>query len=157
MKPEPKILDARSQSLKFEYWLHKPEKSTDWQRMSKLFTKQPMNWQKSRRFKSLGTITQSNNQVIPGNQRAALSLTRSRILTLTQQWQYLNFSRNSFYILSPASGVIGCRELISSRLYIRLRKLFTRWSSTFKHRLINELTWMLMFWKLTKSSTGRTK
>ena len=49
-----KILDARSQSLKFEYWLHRPEKSTECQRMSKLFTKQPMNSQKSR-FKSLDT------------------------------------------------------------------------------------------------------
>jgi len=28
-EPESKILVAWSQSLKFEYWLHRPEKSTE--------------------------------------------------------------------------------------------------------------------------------
>jgi len=27
-------------------------------------------------------------------------------MTLTQQWRYLNFTRNSFYILFPEKGII---------------------------------------------------
>jgi len=27
-------------------------------------------------------------------------------MTLTQQWWYLNFTRNSFYILFPEQGII---------------------------------------------------
>jgi len=29
LEPEPKMLDAEIQTLKFEYWLHRPEKSTE--------------------------------------------------------------------------------------------------------------------------------
>ena len=39
---------------------------------------------------------------LPGNQRATLSLPKGRIMMLMQQWQFLNFARNSFYILLPA-------------------------------------------------------
>jgi len=28
-------------------------------------------------------------------------------MTLTQQWRYLNFTRNSFYILFPEQGTIS--------------------------------------------------
>jgi len=42
------------------------------------------------------------NEGLPGNQRAALSLPKGCIMTLTQQWRYLNFAGNSFYILLPA-------------------------------------------------------
>jgi len=31
---------------------------------------------------------------------------RNSIMTLTQQWRYLNFTRNSFYILFPEQGII---------------------------------------------------
>jgi len=41
-------------------------------------------------------------------------------MTLTQQWQYLNLTRNSFYILFPAKGIVSYRQVVSSRLYVRL-------------------------------------
>jgi len=52
LEPEPETSDIRS--LKFEHLLHSPEKSTEGKRMWKLFTKQLVNWQKSR-FKSVDT------------------------------------------------------------------------------------------------------
>jgi len=36
LEPKPKMLDAWSQSLNFEYWLHRPEKSTEWQNVKAL-------------------------------------------------------------------------------------------------------------------------
>ena len=39
-------------------------------------------------------------------------------MTLTQQWQYLNLVRNSFYILFPAKDISSYRQIISSRLYV---------------------------------------
>jgi len=33
----------------------------------------------------------------------------------------LHLTRNSFYILFPAKGIMSCRQVISSRLYIRLK------------------------------------
>jgi len=39
-------------------------------------------------------------------------------------------TRNSFYILFPAKGIMNYRQIISSRL----RNLFTRQLSTFKYR-----------------------
>jgi len=41
-------------------------------------------------------------------------------MTLTQQWGYLNLTRNSFYILFPAIGMMSYRQIISSRLYVLL-------------------------------------
>jgi len=41
-------------------------------------------------------------------------------MMLTQQWRYLNLTRNSFYILFPAKGIVSYRQIISSRLYVRL-------------------------------------
>jgi len=43
-------------------------------------------------------------------------------MTLTQQWRYLNLTRNRFYILLPAKCVVTYRQIISRRLYIRLKK-----------------------------------
>jgi len=46
-------------------------------------------------------------------------------MTLTQQWQYLNLTRN---ILFPAKGIVSYRQIISSHLYVRLnfeRNFFT--------------------------------
>jgi len=40
---------------------------------------------------------------------------------VTQQWRYLIFTRNSFYILFPAKGMVSYRQIISSRLYVRLK------------------------------------
>jgi len=40
---------------------------------------------------------------------------------VTQQWRYLIFTRNSFYILFPAKGIVSYRQIISSRLYVRLK------------------------------------
>ena len=42
-------------------------------------------------------------------------------MTLMQQWKYLNLTRNSFYVLFPAKGVVSYRQVISSRLYVRLK------------------------------------
>jgi len=42
-------------------------------------------------------------------------------MTMKQQWQYLNLTRNSFYILSPAKGIMRYWQIISRRLYIRLQ------------------------------------
>jgi len=42
-------------------------------------------------------------------------------MTLTQQRRYLNFTRNSFYALFLAKGVMGYKEIISSRIYVRLK------------------------------------
>jgi len=36
------------------------------------------------------------------------------IMTLMQQWQDLNLTRNSFYILFPAKGIMSYRHVISS-------------------------------------------
>jgi len=33
-------------------------------------------------------------------------VTEGHIMTLTQQWWYLNLTRNSFYILFPAKGIV---------------------------------------------------
>ena len=43
------------------------------------------------------------------------------IMTMTQQWRYLNFTRNSFYISLPAKGIMISRQIISSHLYLRLK------------------------------------
>jgi len=37
-------------------------------------------------------------------------------MTLAQQWQYLNLSRNSFYILFPVKGIVSYTQIISSGL-----------------------------------------
>jgi len=42
-----------------------------------------------------------------------------RIMTLAQQWRYLNLTRNSFYILFLAKCTVSYRQIISSRLYVR--------------------------------------
>jgi len=42
-------------------------------------------------------------------------------MTLTQQWQYLNLTRNSFYILFLAKGIVSYRQIIFSRLYVHLK------------------------------------
>jgi len=50
-------------------------------------------------------------------------------MALMQQLQYLNISKNSFHILFSARGIVSYREIIPSRLYIRLKgtcSLFSR-------------------------------
>jgi len=47
--------------------------------------------------------------------------TRERNMTLTQQWQYLNLTRNSFHTFFPAKGIVSYRQIISSLLYVRLK------------------------------------
>jgi len=42
-------------------------------------------------------------------------------MTLTQQWQYPNLTRKSFYILFPAKGMVIYRQIISIRLYVRVK------------------------------------
>ena len=43
-------------------------------------------------------------------------------MMLTQQWRYINLSRYSFFILIPAEGIVGYRQIISDRLYVRLKE-----------------------------------
>jgi len=42
-------------------------------------------------------------------------------MTLTQQCQYLNLTRNKFYILFLVKGSKSYRQIISNRLSIRLK------------------------------------
>ena len=42
-------------------------------------------------------------------------------MTLTQQRLYLNLNRNSFYILFLAKGIVSYRQIISSRLCLRIK------------------------------------
>jgi len=42
-------------------------------------------------------------------------------MTVTQQWPYLNLTRNSFSILFPAKGMVSDKQVISSRLYVRFK------------------------------------
>jgi len=46
-------------------------------------------------------------------------------MMLTQQWRYRNLTRNRFYILFPAKGVVSYRQIISSGLYVRLTGTFS--------------------------------
>jgi len=41
-------------------------------------------------------------------------------MMLMQQWRYLNLTRDMFYILFPAKGIVSCRQIIYSHLYVRL-------------------------------------
>jgi len=60
-----------------------------------------------------------------------------RIMTLTQQWRYLNLTRTAFtfYFSRNVSWVIGKSFLVASMFV--LKNMFTSWRSTFKHRWIN--------------------
>ena len=40
-------------------------------------------------------------------------------MTMTQQWRYLDLTRNSICFLFPVKGVVSYRQIISSRLYNR--------------------------------------
>jgi len=42
-------------------------------------------------------------------------------MMLTQQWRYLNLTRNSFYIMFPVKGIVSYMQIIFSRLYVRLK------------------------------------
>jgi len=46
-------------------------------------------------------------------------------MTLTQQWRYLNLTRKSFYILFPAKGIVSFRQIIYSRLCVRLKETYS--------------------------------
>jgi len=41
-------------------------------------------------------------------------------MTLTQQWWYMNLTRNSPRIFFPAKGIVSSREIICGLLYVRL-------------------------------------
>jgi len=41
-------------------------------------------------------------------------------MKLKQQWRYLNFTRNNFYVLFPAKGIVSYKQIISSSLCVRL-------------------------------------
>ena len=79
-------------------------------------------------------------------------------MTLTQQRRHLNLTRNSFYVLFLAKCIVSCRQIISSRLYVRLKKnLFTHWPSTFKHRWIKKKNLNADHMKIPKTHRGPHK
>jgi len=43
-------------------------------------------------------------------------------MMLTQQWRYLNLTRNSFHILYPAKGIVIHREIIPSLHHVHLKE-----------------------------------
>jgi len=45
-----------------------------------------------------------------------------------QQWLYLNFTRNTFYILFPTKGNVSYRQVISIRLNVCLKQWFPTFS-----------------------------
>jgi len=42
-------------------------------------------------------------------------------MALTEQWRYLNFTRNRLYIVFLAKDIMSYRQIISRRLYVRLK------------------------------------
>jgi len=60
----------------------------------------------------------------------ALGLPKGCIMTMTQQWQYLNLTGNSFNILFPAKGIMSYRKIICSLLYVRLKGTYSFASRT---------------------------
>jgi len=48
-------------------------------------------------------------------------VTRGRIITLTQQRRYLNLLETAFASLFPEKGIMNYRQIISSRLYVRIK------------------------------------
>jgi len=65
----------------------------------------------------------SQTQIAPRAKLGPIKQPEDRIMTLTQQWRYLNLTRNSFYSLFLAKCIVSYRKIISSRLYVRLKKL----------------------------------
>jgi len=43
-------------------------------------------------------------------------------MTLTQQRRYLHLTKNSFCILFPAKGIVSYKQIISNRIYVRLKE-----------------------------------
>jgi len=77
----------------------------------------------------------SQTQIALRDKWGPIKSPEGRIMTLTQQWRYLNLTRGNFYILFPAKGIVSYGQVISSRLrsaHSFERNLFTRWPNTFK-------------------------
>jgi len=62
----------------------------------------------------------SQTQIAPRAKCGIIKQPDGGIMTLTQQWRYLNF-RNRVYISFPAKGIVRYTQIICSRLYIRLK------------------------------------
>jgi len=67
------------------------------------------------RSHSLKLVSNSN---CSEGQMGSYKVTRGPHHDLTQQWRYLNLSKNSFYILFPAKGFVSSGQIISSRLWV---------------------------------------
>ena len=77
-------------------------------------------------------------------------------MTLTKQQWYPHLTRNSFYILSPAKGIRSRRQIISGRLYVRLKGTY----SLAEHfqTPVNKLNNLdVNYLKIARSIAGRTK
>jgi len=66
-------------------------------------------------------------------------------MTLTQQWRYFNLTRNNFYIVYPAKGIMSYRKITSSRLYVRLlRELVHSLAEHFRTPVNKRITLILI-------------
>jgi len=81
---------------------------------------------------------------------------KGSIMTLTQQWRYLNLTRSSFYILFPTKGIMNFRQIISTLRSFK-RNLFTRWPSTFKIRVSSLNNMNVNYLKILRKHHGPQK
>jgi len=63
----------------------------------------------------------SQTQIAPRAKWGLMKWPEGRIMTLTQQWRYLNLTRSRFDILFLTNGITCYRQIISKRPYIRLK------------------------------------
>ena len=75
----------------------------------------------SKRFTGCVSTSGSQTQIPPRAKLEPMKQPDGRIMTLTQQWRYLNLPRNSFYILYPAKGIVSYWQIISSHVYVPLK------------------------------------
>jgi len=75
-------------------------------------------------------------------------------MTLTLQRRFLNLTRNSFYILFPAKGVVGYMPIMLGRLYGRLNGTCSLACRALK---TTEMKQMFIIRNFPTSIEGRTK
>jgi len=75
----------------------------------------------------------SQTQIAPRVKLGPMKQPEGCSMTRMQQWRYLNFTRNSFYILFPAKCIVSYKQIISSRLYVRLKETCSLAGGALKH------------------------
>jgi len=81
----------------------------------------------------------SQTQIAPRAKLGPIKQLEDRIMMLTQQWRYLNLTSNSLCILFPAKCIVSCRQIISNRLYVRLKKRLVHSSAEHFQTSVNKL------------------